>query len=449
VSEITETDSPVSVPAERNWVHLFRQSSPYINAHRGKTMVLALSGEAFEHDNFVNILHDIALLNSLGVRLVLVYGARPQIDRCLAQANITSGFHYNLRITQEEAMPYVLQAVGGLRGFLEARLSTGIVNSPMYGAGIRVVGGNVVLARPVGVLGGVDLCYTGKVRRVDTDMLQGLLAGGSIVLVSSVGYSLTGEAFNLSYEDVAASVAVALKAEKLVMFSDQLGVVSTEDGLIREVSVVQSDQLLAQDVLADECRNLLSLAASACKQGVIRSHIISYVRDGALLEELFTRDGIGTLVTDDNYEQIRSACIEDIGGILELLHPLEELGILVRRSRELLETEIENFTVDERDGSIIGCAALYVYAEEKVGELACFAVTQSYRRSGRGDMLLTAIEKKAKARGMRQLFVLTTQTEHWFRERGFEPASTDDLPQGKKITYNQQRKSKVFVKKLS
>lgn len=437
-----------SAPIEKNWVHLFRQSSPYINAHRGKTMVLALSGEAFEHDNFVNILHDIALLNSLGVKLVLVYGARPQIDRCLATAGITSGFHHNLRITQEEAMPHVLQAVGGLRGFLEAKLSTGIVNSPMYGAGIHVVGGNMVLARPVGVLDGIDLCYTGKVRRVDTPMLEGLLAGGAIVLVSSVGYSLTGEAFNLGYEDVAASVAMALKAEKLVMFTDNDGVLNTDSELLREVSVVQADRLLAQDSIDAEARNLLMLAASACKQGVMRSHVISYIRDGALLEELFTRDGTGTLVTAENYEQIRSACIEDIGGILELLHPLEELGILVRRSRELLETEVDNFTVDERDGSIIGCAALYAYAEERVGELACFAVSQSYRRNGRGDHLLAAIEKKAKAKGLQQLFVLTTQTEHWFRERGFEVASTEDLPQGKKITYNQQRKSKVFVKAL-
>lgn len=441
-------DAKITGQEGKSWVHLFRQSSPYINAHRGKTMVLALSGEAFEHENFINILHDIALLHSLGVRLILVHGARPQIDRCLDAAGFESQFHHNLRVTPEEVVPHILQAVGGLRGVLEAKLSTGVVNSPMYGSGIRVAGGNIVLARPVGVLGGVDLCYTGKVRRVDTVMLQSLLSSEAIVLISSVGYSLTGEAFNLSYEDVAASVAVAVGAEKLIMFSENEGVVRDNGELIREVGIHKAHEFLAERGLGKESSNLLALVANACRQGVSRGHVISYQKDGALLEELFTRDGIGTLITDENYEQVRSACIEDIGGILELLQPMEESGILIRRSRELLETEIDSFTVDERDGSIIGCAALYVYAEEGMGELACFVVSSQYRRSGRGDHLLNQIEKKARSRGLMQLFVLTTQTEHWFRERGFESVSADVLPKEKQATYNQQRNSKVFLKRL-
>ncbi len=431
-----------------DWLHGFRHSSPYINAHRGRTVVLTIGGDAIAHDNFINIIHDIALLSSLGVRLVVVFGARPQIQERLDSAGVESSFHRGLRMTPEDQLPLVLQAVGGLRAHLESQLSMGLVNSPMHNARIRVSGGNFVTARPVGVLDGVDFGYTGRVRRVDVAGIEKLLELGHIVLLPPQGYSPTGDTFNLSYEDVGSQVAAALQAEKLIIFIDDQGLLEADGSLIRELSARQASEQLAQGAVTGHDAALLKAACDACVKGVRRSHIISYVNDGALLEELFTRDGSGTLVSGDHYEQIRQARIEDIGGVLELIQPLEEQGILVRRSREMLETEIDRFVVAERDGTIVGCAALYHYPEEGAGELSCFAVDPNYRRAGRGDDILAMVEKLARSQGIARLFVLTTQTEHWFRERGFLPSTVQELPGPKLASYNTQRNSKVFVKTL-
>ena len=431
-----------------DWLHGFRHSSPYINTHRGRTVVLTIGGDAIAHDNFINIIHDIALLSSLGVRLVVVFGARPQIQQRLDEAGVESSFHRDLRVTQEYQLPLVLQAIGGLRAYLESQLSMGLVNSPMHNARIRVSGGNFVAARPVGVLDGIDFGYTGRVRRVDVAGIEKLLELGHIVLLPPQGYSPTGDAFNLSYEDVGSQVAAALQAEKLIMFIEDQGLLESDGSLIRELSARQATERLGAGAVTGHDGALLKAACDACVKGVRRSHIISYVNDGALLEELFTRDGSGTLVSGDHYEQIRQARVEDIGGVLELIQPLEEQGILVRRSREMLETEIDRFVVAERDGTIVGCAALYHYPDEGAGELSCFAVDPNYRRSGRGDDILAMVEKLARGQGIQRLFVLTTQTEHWFRERGFQPSTVQALPGPKLASYNAQRNSKVFVKPL-
>jgi amino-acid N-acetyltransferase len=431
-----------------DWLHGFRHSSPYINTHRGRTVVLTIPGDAIAHGNFINIIHDIALLSSLGVRLVVAFGARPQIQARLDGAGVESTFVRGLRITPEAHLPLVMEAIGGLRAYLESQLSMGLVNSPMHNARIRVSSGNYVAARPVGVLDGIDFGHTGKVRRVDAEGIGRLLELGHIVLLPPMGYSPTGDAFNLSYEDVGSQVAMALKAEKLIVFIDDQGVLEADGSLIRELTTRQASERLAAGVVTGHDADLLKAACDACIKGVRRAHIISYIEDGALLSELFTRDGSGTLVSSDNYEQIRQARVEDIGGILELIQPLEEQGILVRRSREMLETEIDRFVVAERDGTIVGCAALYHYPEEGAGELSCFAVDPAYRRAGRGDELLARIEKLARGLGIHKLFVLTTQTEHWFRERGFQPTSVQSLPGPKLASYNTQRNSKVFFKLL-
>jgi len=435
--------------SSKEWVNWFRQSSPYINAHRKRTVVLTLCGEALEDDNLINIIHDIALLNSLGVRLVVAFGARPQIDARLNDAGVQSEFHEGLRITHESMMPHILEVSGRLRATLEARLSTGVVNSPMHGAKIRVCSGNFIMARPVGVLQGTDLFHTGKVRRIDREAIEGLLDAGAVVLLPSLGYSVTGDAFNLSYEDVASTAAAALKAEKLIMLTDKPGVMDTNGHLIRELTIADGHELLASSGdLDDLAVGQLKAACEACANGVKRAHIISYKTNGAILEELFTRDGGGTMVNSDDYEQVRPAKLDDINGIMELIQPLEEQGVLVRRSRELIETEIGYFTVDERDGAVIGCAALYPFPEDGAGELSCFAVRSDYRRYGRGDTLLEAVEKRAKSHGFSRLFVLTTQTEHWFIERGFEKSTKDSLPGNKQSHYSLKRNSKVFVKHL-
>ena len=426
----------------------FRNASPYIAAHRGCTFVLAFGGEATAETAFPGLIHDIALLARLGIRLVVIHGARPQIDARLQAEGLESTYHAGLRVTSTAALPLVCEATGRVRQEIEAMLSAGLPNTPMAGAGIRVVGGNFVTARPWGVHDGVDYQHTGLVRRVDTAGAAAALDQGNIILQSSLGVSPTGEIFNLHAEDVATRMAVALHADKLLFLMDHEGVRAADGTLIRELDPQAAEAWLAADGRDDiEAARHLNSAVTAVRRGVRRAHLIAR-SDGALLAELFTRDGAGTMLTAEVYEGQRTARIDDISGILELIEPLESEGTLVRRSREQLELEADHFMVIERDGAIIACAALYPLPDGISGEIACVAVHPEYRNTGRGRQLLDAVEQRARARGLQHLFLLSTQTMHWFRERGFEPGDVADLPAERQALYNWQRNSKVFVKTL-
>ena len=431
-----------------NFVRWFRDSSPYINAFRGRTFVVAFGGEVIAEEQFPGLVHDIALLNSLGVRLVLVHGARPQIEERLKERGAEFNYVNGLRVTDEQALACVKEAAGTVRVEIEALLSMGLANSPMAGACIQVASGNYVTAQPLGIREGIDYLHTGEVRSIDSDAITRQLQNGAIVLLSPLGYSPTGEIFNLSAEDVATSAAIQLKADKLIYLTDAPGLL--QDGeLVRELSLADTESQLAEHTeLPDELVRTLFSAVYSCRNGVRRAHLIDRHIDGSLLLELFTRDGIGTLISADLFEDIRQASIDDVGGILELIEPLESEGVLVRRSRELMEMEIEHFTVLERDGTIIACAALYPYPKEQVGELACLAVHPDYRDAGRGEELLEYIERQASNFGIKKLFVLTTRTAHWFRERGFEGSELKKLPVERQALYNYQRNSKVFIKAL-
>lgn len=439
------------------YLHWFRQSSPYINALRNNTVVIMLSGEAIKDPNFDNVIHDIALLNSLGIRLVLVYGARPQIEKKLADQGLEAQLHHRRRVTDAKTLSCAIEASGAIRALIEAKLSMGLINTPMHGAKIRLASGNFVTARPAGVYNGVDLCHTGEVRRIDRKAIQESLDLKSIVLISTIGYSPTGQTFNLPVEHVATCAAIALKADKLILFGTEQGITERSGETRSELLSSTAKRLLKQyrNQIQDPNQNfsevslLLESAIQACDQGVARCHLISYRVDGAMLAELYTRDGSGTMITEESYEQVRDAHVEDIGGIIELIHPLEEKGILVRRSRERLEAEIEQFIVIERDNAIIACAALYAFENEKLGELACIAVDQHYLGGHRGNALLRAVEKRALACDLNTLFVLTTMTAHWFLEQGFKEVSVKHLPKAKQQMYNLQRNSKVFTKNLT
>ncbi|MCD5987680.1 MULTISPECIES: amino-acid N-acetyltransferase [Pseudomonas] len=431
------------------YVNWLRHASPYINAHRERTFVVMLPGDGVEHPNFGNIVHDLVLLHSLGVRLVLVHGSRPQIESRLAARGLTPQYHRNLRVTDAATLDCVIDAVGHLRLDIEARLSMDMAASPMQGSRLRVTSGNLVTARPIGVWEGVDYQHTGEVRRIDRKGINRLLDERHIVLLSPIGYSPTGEIFNIACEDVATRAAIDLGADKLLLFGEERGLMDEQGRLVRELRPQQVPaHILRLGSNYNYQAELLDAAAEACRGGVGRSHIVSYVEDGALLTELFTRDGGGTLVAQEQFELVREAAIEDVGGLMDLITPLEEQGILVRRSREVLEREIEQFSVVEREGLIIACAALYPIADSQAGELACLAVNPEYRHGGRGDELLERIETRAREQGLKTLFVLTTRTAHWFRERGFEPSSVDRLPAARASLYNFQRNSKIFEKAL-
>lgn len=433
------------------FVDAFRLAGPYINAHRGRTFVILFGGEAVLDARFASLIHDISLLQSFGIRLVLVHGARPQIEENLELSGLSLRYVNGLRITDSDALEKVKEAVGRTRIGIEARLSMGLANSPMHGARIRVVSGNFVTARPVGIRDGVDYCFTGDVRRIDTQTIKTWLNHDAMVLLSPLGYSLTGEVFNVAAEEVAVAAATALQADKLLLLCESpTPFVTHQEERLRQLSTSDVEHLLTdQSYLPEDSCRYLQHALRACGKGVRRVHLIDRRVDGALLQELFTRDGIGTLVAADVYEGLRPASIDDVGGILELIRPLEADGTLVRRDRAQLEMEIEHFTVVERDGTIIACAALHPFVEEKLGELACVAVHRNYHSRGRADTLLKFVERKAAKQGLKQLFVLTTRAAHWFQERGFEPADIDALPVAKQSMYNLQRRSKVFIKTLA
>ena len=430
----------------------FRHSVPYINTHRGKTFVIMLGGEAIEHENFSSIVNDIGLLHSLGIRLVVVYGARPQIDANLAAHHHEPLYHKNIRVTDAKTLELVKQAAGTLQLDITARLSMSLNNTPLQGAHINVVSGNFIIAQPLGVDDGVDYCHSGRIRRIDEDAIHRQLDSGAIVLMGPVAVSVTGESFNLTSEEIATQLAIKLKAEKMIGFCSSQGVTNDDGDIVSELFPNEAQaRVEAQEEKGDYNSGTVRFlrgAVKACRSGVRRCHLISYQEDGALLQELFSRDGIGTQIVMESAEQIRRATINDIGGILELIRPLEQQGILVRRSREQLEMEIDKFTIIQRDNTTIACAALYPFPEEKIGEMACVAVHPDYRSSSRGEVLLERITAQAKQSGLSKLFVLTTRSIHWFQERGFTPVDIDLLPESKKQLYNYQRKSKVLMADL-
>ncbi|MDZ7829424.1 MAG: amino-acid N-acetyltransferase [Halofilum sp. (in: g-proteobacteria)] len=426
----------------------FRNASPYIATHRGRTFVLAFGGEAVDEAGFAALVHDIALLARLGIRLVLVHGSRPQIDARLAAAGIEPEYHGGLRITNTDTLPLVCEATGHTRFTIESMISTGLPGTPMAGTGLRVVGGNYITARPWGVHDGVDFQHTGVVRRVDARGIGRALDDGCIVLLSTLGYSPTGEIFNLHAEDIATETAVALGADKLLFLMERGGVDSGENGVLNQLSPADADRWLTEHPRADtETRRHLHSAVTAVRRGVRRVHLIART-DGALLAELYTRDGTGTMITAETYEGLRAGRTDDVPGILDLITPHEQDGTLVRRSREQLELEADRFVVLERDGAIIGCGALYPQPDGISAEVACVAIHPDYRGDGRGDRLLQRLEHDARERGLQQLFLLSTRTMHWFRERGYEPAEVDALPDERRDLYNWQRNSRIFVKRI-
>lgn len=432
-----------------NFVRWFRQVAPYVHDFGGRTFVIGFGGEMVaERARLASFIHDVNLLAALEIRLVLVYGARPQIEAELKARGLKSKTAQGLRVTDEPALTVVKHAGGALRVELEALLSQGLPNSPMARAGIRVVSGNYITARPIGVRKGIDFQFTGAVRKVDAPALSAQLDVADIVLVPFVGYSPTGEVFNLAWEDVAESVAVALKADKLLVYTDKLP--TNRKGEV--VSELTADEALAlsgkKTNLTPSTARALEHVARAVDHGVLRGHLVTRRSPGSLLLELFTHAGVGTMITDDTVEKLRPAKIEDVRGMLELIEPLEAEGTLVKRSRELLEAEIGNFFVIEHDTRIVGCAALYPFPDDKSAEFACLAVAPGVREAGHGERLLKACEERAKSLRLRRLFALTTHAAHWFLEHGWRPAGVDTLPERRQALYNWSRSSKVFLKRI-
>ena len=445
----------MSLVFPHTFVPWFRAVAPYIHAYRNKTFVVALAGEAIAAGKLNTFVQDLSILHAMGIKLVLVHGFRPQVTEQLAAKGHVSRFSRGIRITDPVALDAAQEAAGQLRFEIEAAFSQGLPNTPMANATVRVVSGNFLTARPVGIVDGVDFQQSGLVRRVDHGAIRRAIDIGALVLLSPFGFSPTGEAFNLTMEDVATATAIALQADKLVFMTEMPGIrekqADPESAIDTELALAEAKRLLAAlpaPSLPTDTAFYLQHCVKACEGGVERSHILPFATDGALLLEVFTHDGVGTMVVDEKLESLREASSDDVGGILQLIEPFERDGTLVRRERTEIERDIEVYSVVEHDGIIFGCAALYAYPEARTAEMAALTVSPLSQGQGDGERLLKRIEQRARAVGLESIFVLTTRTMHWFLKRGFTPADPEWLPEARKRKYNWDRRSQVLVKKL-
>lgn len=449
------TDPTVNLVFPHTFVPWFRTVAPHIHAYHGKTFVVAIAGELIAAGKLPSFAQDLAILHAMGIRLVLVHGFRPQVNEQLRSKGHESRFSQGLRITDAVALDSAQEAAGQLRFEIEAAFSQGLPNTPMANAIVRVVSGNFLTARPVGIVDGVDFIHSGVVRKVDATAIRRAIDIGALLLLSPFGFSPTGEAFNLTMEDVATSTAIALQADKLLFVTEVDGIhedpADPETPIDTELALADAERLLASLPHPNQPTDTafyLQHCVKACRGGVERSHILPFAVDGSLLMEVFTHDGIGTMVVDEKLESLRQASADDIGGVLQLIEPFERDGTLVKRNRTEIERDIGNYTVIEHDGVIFGCAALYPYLEAKTGEMAALTVSPQVQGQGDGERILKRVEQRARAAGLDSIFVLTTRTMHWFIKRGFVQVDPDWLPEARKRKYNWDRRSQVFVKKL-
>lgn len=445
----------MSLVFPHTFVPWFRSVAPYIHAYRGKTFVVAITGELIAAGKLSPFAQDMSILHAMGIKLVLVHGFRPQVNEQLRAKGHESKFSHGRRITDAVALDCAQEAAGQLRFEIEAAFSQGLPNTPMANATVRVVSGNFLTARPVGIVDGIDFQQSGLVRKVDATAIRRAIDSGAVVMLSPFGFSPTGEAFNLSMEDVATGTAIALKADKLLFLTEVAGIHEDRDDpespIDTELALADAERLLASlpdPTQPSDVAFYLRWCVKACRGGVERSHILPFAVDGALLQEVYTHDGIGTMVVDEKLESLREATADDIGGILQLIEPFERDGTLVKRDRTEIERDIGHYIVIEHDGVIFGCAALYPYPEEKTAEMAALTVAPGAQEQGDGERMLKRIEHRARALRLESIFVLTTRTMHWFLKRGFHQVEADWLPEARKRKYNHDRRSQVLVKKL-
>ncbi|WIT11771.1 amino-acid N-acetyltransferase [Paucibacter sediminis] len=445
----------MSLVFPHTFVPWFRSVAPYIHAYRGETFVIGMAGELIAAGKLNAFVQDLSILHAMGIKIVLVHGFRPQVNEQLAAKGHASQYSHGLRITDAVALDCAQEAAGQLRFEIEAAFSQGLPNTPMANATVRVVSGNFLTARPVGIVDGVDFQHSGVVRKVDAAAIQRAMDTGAVVLLSPFGFSPTGEAFNLTMEDVATGTAIALQADKLLFVGEVAGVRENPEDLDSpidtELALADAERLLARLPEATEPTDVafyLRHCVRACQAGVERSHIVPFAVDGAILQEVYTHDGIGTMVVDEKLESLREASSDDVAGIIALIEPFERDGTLVKRDRTEIERDVELYTVIEHDGVIFGCAALYPYVEARTAEMAALTVSPAVQGQGDGDRILKRVEQRAKAMGLASIFVLTTRTMHWFIKRGFVQVDPDWLPEERKRKYNWDRRSQVLVKKL-
>ena len=408
----------------------FRNTAPYINTHRGTTVVVGLRAGAVSQDNFINVVHDLALMQSLGMRLVIVHEHADLEHAPISQDAITN----------------ILSEISSERSQIERMFSMGLPNSPLHNAKLRVISGNFVTARPVGILDGIDHGALGVVRHIDVAGITHALDGAAICLLSTTGHSPAGDIFAVNALELMRVVARSLAAEKLIVMSEHEGVTRDDGSMMRQLTVADARSYSSQ--VAGDIGANIRLACDTCDDGVKRVHLVSYRCDGGLIKELYTHDGAGTLISSDEYEQMVTAQSHDLAGILELIRPLQQEGILVERSNEQVAADLDHFTVITKDSRVIACAALYPNRHDAIGEIACVATHPDYRDSGHGERLVEKLAETARELHLKQVYVRTTQTGHWFRELGFQPVEQNELPSAEQAKSSRNRNSNTLIRAL-
>ena len=429
-----------------SFVQAFREAAPYIHYLHGKTIVLAVSSHVLRSECFSSLARDIALLNSLGVRMVIVHGVRAFLE----EYGMAGEYWHGHRITDKQSMSEIKRICGSVRLDIEAALGMGFLHTPAHTVKLSVAGGNFISAQPLGVLEGVDMQLTGQVRKIDVEAITRSLNHNQLVLISPVGHSLGGITYNLPLPETATAVALALNAEKLVFLSHTSGICDGDGKVLLNLSHTDAQKILQQYPQHEVIERIVPLACEALKGGVHRVQIIDGTQDGSLLDELFTRSGVGTALAYSSFMQIRKALASDIPELMRLIEPLVREGILLPRNQDDLEKHIQDFFVAEYDDLIVGCASLKTFENSTMGEISCLAVSPNMRKHGYGDLLLEYIEDYAQKHGITHLLALTTRTADWFVERGFDTADASILPQERLSQYrDNKRNSKVFVKPLT
>ncbi len=489
--EVNQNVKKIQKPNPMNsFVNMFRGSANYIANHRNTVVVYHIPGDLLEWDGFADLMDDIALTWLLGMKPVIVVGCRMQIDGRLntGQCSLTSlspdgksveciedgRLRYDsVRITDFETLRVVKEEAGFVRYEVERQLGRalhlhGTVDHTACTDG-NVVSGNFFTAQPYGVIDGVDFKFTGYPRRFEVKKIQQVLDSRDVLLLTPLGSSPSGEIFNVNTEHLAASVAGALKASKVIFFTKS-GTAFREkksNKLVQNFRLSDAKNLLKYNsIVLDNYKGFTSIeheadlkpevveaflktgwSIAALEKGVKRAHIIAPT-NGALLQELYTRDGSGTLISRDIYEGFRNANVNDVAGIYELIQPFVATGYLVSRPKNVLEKDIDSYYVFTRDNLIVACAQLKMF-ENGYAEIGCMVVKKEYRSQGRGDAMLSFLERLGVICGCPNVFVLSTQTMEWFVEHGYTEVGVEELPPSRRTVYNYERMSKIYMKKIS
>ncbi|MCF0215183.1 MAG: amino-acid N-acetyltransferase [Fibrobacteraceae bacterium] len=431
-----------------------REVFGYTERFKGQLFVLKIEDSLMSHPLFPVLMRDIALLHKAGIQIIIVPGTRTSIDAQLKAWDIESRFHNGVRLTSEEALPLIEQASLGAAQRIMSHLTA---------SGCNGIQGNWVLARSLGVIDGVDYMRTGRIERIQRDILEQLLSEKFIPIIPPIGWNKLGHAYNISSTELATELCKYVKVGKLFFIGTQNGIKAenlvtgkntrylelTDSGVISALDIDQAKELLElnSDVLDFGQIDYLLNAIHACEAGANRVHLICGEMQGSVLQEVFSARGDGTMVYANQYSSIRPANVEDIPDILRVMQDYIAKGYLVPRTQESISEKLKDYVVYSIDNSIHGCGALHAF-EDGSAEVAGIAVGANYRKSGIGDAIVRHLISLGKMKGYKKLFLLTTQALDWFYPFGFVDGSIDDLPKSKRDHYNQKRKSRILVMPL-